>query len=74
MKAKRTIFLSKILIHLCIQLRIIHACLRAFRKTDALKCHIKDCSKINGNQIIKMPEKGEHVKFKSYDKKIKSHL
>ena len=39
------------------------------------KCHIKDCFKINGKQRIIMPvmhKKGEFIKFKNYDRKIKS--
>ena len=37
-----------------------------------LKCHIKNCFKINGKQTIKMPKKGEYVKFKNLERKIKS--
>ena len=32
-------------------------CLQAFRTGEKLKCHIKDCPKINGKQTIKMPKK-----------------
>ena len=39
---------------------------------DDLKCHIKDCFKINGKQTIKMPKKGEYVKFKNFKTKIRS--
>ena len=38
-------------------------CLQAFRTAEKLKCHIKDCFKINGKQTIKMCIKGEYVKF-----------
>ena len=37
-----------------------------------IKRHVKDCLKINGKQIIKMPKKGENVRFKNYERKIKS--
>ena len=36
------------------------------------KTHIKDYCKINCKQRIKMPRKGEYVKFKKYENKIKS--
>ena len=49
-------------------------CLKAFRTTKKLKCHIKDCFKINGNKTIKMPMKIEYVKFKNIGKKIKSRF
>ena len=38
-------------------------CLKAFSSEEILRCHIKDCFKINGKQTIKMPEKGECVAF-----------
>ena len=47
-------------------------CLHAFITEEILKCHIKDCFKINGKQTIKMPKKGEYVKFKKCERKIKS--
>ena len=37
-----------------------------------LKSDIKDWFKINDKQIIIMPKKGEFVKFKNYESKIKS--
>ena len=37
-----------------------------------LKCQAKDCFKINGKIITKMPKKGEFVRFKNYERKIKS--
>ena len=46
--------------------------LQVFRKADVLKCHIKDCFKINGKQRIKMPAKSEYVKFENHKKKIKA--
>ena len=47
-------------------------CLQAFSSEEILKCHIIDCLKINGKQRIKTPEKGEYVKFKNYERQIKS--
>ena len=43
-------------------------CLQAFRTAEILKCHIKDCFKINGKQTVKMPTKGEHMKFKNFER------
>ena len=47
-------------------------CLKAFSTEEILKSHIKDSLKINGKQRIIMPKKGEFVKFKNYERKIKS--
>ena len=44
-------------------------CLQAFSTEKILKCHLKDCYKINGKQRIKMPKKDEYVRFKDYEKK-----
>ena len=41
-------------------------CLHAFITEEILMCYIKDCFKINGKQTIKMPKKGEYVKFKKF--------
>ena len=46
-------------------------CFQAFRAAEALKCHMKNSFKINGKQRIKMPTKGEHFRFKNYERKIK---
>ena len=48
--------------------------LQAFRTAEKLKYHIKDCFKINGKQTIKMPKRGEYIKFKNFRRKIKSPL
>ena len=37
-----------------------------------LICHIKDYFKINGKQRIQMPRKRKYVRFKIYERKIKS--
>ena len=47
-------------------------CLHAFITDKILKRHIKDCFKINGKQRIIMRKKGEYVKLKNYERKIKS--
>ena len=47
-------------------------CLHTFRTEEKLKSHIIYCFKINGKQRIIMSEKGECVKFKNYERKIKS--
>ena len=71
--------LSQILAHSCM---IIHYIVEEFifvvtvykllARKEILKCHINDCFKINGKQRIKMPRKGEYVRFKNYERKIKS--
>ena len=43
-------------------LLLLQDCLTA----ESLKCHIKDCFKINGKQRIKMPAKVNYVRFKNY--------
>ena len=44
-------------------------CLQAFSTEEILKRHIRDCFKINGKQMMKMPKKGEYVKFKNFERK-----
>ena len=46
--------------------------LPAFRTEEKLHGHIRDGFKTNHNQTTKMPQKGEHVKFKTSGRKIKS--
>ena len=41
-------------------------CLQSFRTVEKLKCYIKDCFQNNGKKTIKMPEKGEYMKFKNF--------
>ena len=48
-------------------------CLHAFITEEILKRYSKDCFKINGKQMIKMPKKGEYVKFKILKEKIPIH-
>ena len=47
-------------------------CLQALSTEKILKCHIKDGFKINSKQNIIMPKKVKYVKFKNYERKIKS--
>ena len=44
---------------------------KAFSTAEILKCHINDCFKINGEKMISMSNKGEYVRFKNYERKIK---
>ena len=41
---------------------------------EILKRHVKDCFKINGKQKIIIPKKCDYVKFKNFERKIKSTL
>ena len=41
-------------------------CLQALTTAEKLKCHIKDCFKINSKPRIKMPKKCEYVTVKNY--------
>ena len=49
-------------------------CLQPFSTEEVLKCHIKDCFKLNSKQNVIMPKKGEYVRLKNYKRKIKSSL
>ena len=57
--------------HYTMEKNIFGRFLQAFSKKKILKCHIKHCFKISDKQGIKMPIKGEYVRFKIYDRKIK---
>ena len=54
----------------CRRKRVCRYCLQAFSIEKILKSHIKYCFKINGEQTIKMPNKGEYVKVKNFERKI----
>ena len=41
-------------------------------REEILKQHVKDCFKIYGKQTIKMLKKGAYVKYKNFERKIKS--
>ena len=47
-------------------------CLQAFSTEEILKRHVKDCFEIIDKQRIKMSKKGEYVKLKNFERKIKS--
>ena len=47
-------------------------CEQAFSAEEILKCHIKDRFKTIGKEKILMPKKDRYVKFKNYERKIKS--
>ena len=47
-------------------------CLQYFRTAEKLKSYIKDCFRIHCKQTIKIPKKGEYIKFKNFGRKIKS--
>ena len=49
-----------------------HYCFQDFSSEEISKSHIKDCFKINCEQTIKIPKKGEYIKFKNFERKIKS--
>ena len=46
--------------------------LQAISTEEIFKLHIKDCFKTNDKLSNIIPEKGEHVKFKNYERKTKS--
>ena len=46
--------------------------LHAFITEKMLKRHIKDFFKTNGKQTVIMPKKGEYVKFKHFERKMRS--
>ena len=53
----------------------LHFCrysLQTFSTEKILKRHIKDCFEINSKQNNKIPKTGEYVKFKNYERKVKS--
>ena len=56
----------------CLNCRYCLHCLHAFITEEKVKHHIKDCFRINGEQTIKMPKKDKYVKFKNFERKIKS--
>ena len=76
---KNTMFLLTILIDSCMIIHyIVEENIFVFifytlsLEKKILKYHIKDCLKINGKETIKKPKKGEYVKSKNFERKIKS--
>ena len=47
-------------------------CLQDFSRGKILKMQVNDCFKSNSKQIIKMSKKSEFLRFKNYERKIKS--
>ena len=45
-----------------------------FSTEEILNHQIKDCFKITGKQRINIPKKGEYVRFKNYERKMKSPI
>ena len=83
-EGKNTMFLSMIsidscmIIHYITEENIFVVVVYMLSLQEILKCYIKDlklkfkCFKINGKQTIKMPKKGEYIKFKNFERNIKS--
>ena len=46
--------------------------MHVFSAEEILKRYIKNCFKIDGKQTIKMPKNGEYIKFRNFERKIKS--
>ena len=74
-------FLSKISVHSCLITHYIVKekvfaviVLQAFSTEEIIECHIKYYFKSNAKQRIGMPKKEEYVKFKNFERKIKSLL
>ena len=52
-----------------------HSCcyfLQTFITVEILKSHINDCFRISGKQMTKMPKKRDYVRFRKYERKLKS--
>ena len=49
-----------------------HYCVQPFSTEEISKRHIKDCFKTNGMQMVIIPKNDKYVKFKNYERKIKS--
>ena len=47
-----------------------HYYLQTFSIEKILNCHLKDCLKSNGKQMIKIPKKSEQIRFKNNDRKM----
>ena len=47
-------------------------CSQSFSTDEILKCYIKDCLGISGKQRIITPKNGEYVRFKKFERNLKS--
>ena len=65
-KRQKVLFLLKISIHLFMIILYIV-------EESIFVAIIYNCLKVNGKQIIKMPEEGEYVKFNNYEIKTKTN-
>ena len=59
------------IIHYILEENIFVAIVSKFAEEILIR-HIKDCFKTNGEQTVKMRKKCEYVKFKNFERKIKS--
>ena len=58
------------IIHYCERKHFCFYCLQAFSTSTILKCHVKDCFKVNGKQMINFLKKAEYVRFMNYERKL----
>jgi len=47
-------------------------CIQCFSSEDILSKHNTECIVINGEQAIKMPQKGEKIKFQNYSRQLQA--
>ena len=45
-------------------------CLQVFSKESILKKHKTECNVINGEQAVRMPDKGEIIMFQNYHRQL----
>ena len=65
---------SCLIIHYIVKTNFCRYCLKAFRTSEKLKFHIKDCFKTTGKQKTINAKKGEYVRVKFFQKNIKTPL
>ena len=63
---------SCMIIHYIVKENIFVVIVYTLSLQKTLKLHIKDCFKSNSKQTIKVTKRGEYVKFKDFERKIKS--
>jgi len=47
-------------------------CLQCFSSEDVLNKHKTECIVINGEKAVKMPQKGDNIVFKNYNRQLKA--
>ena len=72
-------FLSKFLINLCMIMHCvlkenIFAIIISRLLVQEKYENVKNCFRINGKQMIKMFERGQYLKFRNFERKLKHHL